>query len=153
MNTSGSSSLFYLYRKHPNFHHFPQTKSTCLTANTSLYTLTRVALTAGESLVSVYRVSVYPHPLARHLRKVAFLLNELGLSYETIYLDFQKKEQKSPEYLKVNPNGRIPALVDHKNNDFIVWYERSCSIFRTNIYAFLLIQGVLRYSLLSRRKV
>ena len=50
------------------------------------------------------------------------MLEELGLTYESIYLDFQKGEHKAAEYLKVNPNGRIPALVDHKNNNFTVWY-------------------------------
>ena len=54
-------------------------------------------------------------------RKVAFVLNELGLSYESIYLDFDKDEHKAPEHTKYNPNGRIPTLIDHKENDFAVW--------------------------------
>ena len=49
------------------------------------------------------------------------VLEELGLTYEPIYLDFSKNEHKSPEYTKFNPNGRIPTLIDHKNNDFAVW--------------------------------
>ena len=49
------------------------------------------------------------------------MLTELGLTYESIYLDFQKGEHKAPEFTKFNPNGRIPAIIDHKNNDFIVW--------------------------------
>ena len=50
------------------------------------------------------------------------MLTELGLTFEPIYLDFQKGEQKAPDYVtKYNPNGRIPAIVDHKNNDFILW--------------------------------
>ena len=56
-------------------------------------------------------------------RKIIFFLNELGLSYETIDLDFQKGEHKAPEYVKFNPNGRIPALIDHKNGDLVVWYD------------------------------
>ena len=50
------------------------------------------------------------------------VLEELSLSYETIYLDFNAGENKSPEFTsKYNPNGRIPVIVDHKNNDFILW--------------------------------
>lgn len=56
-----------------------------------------------------------------HNRKVAAVFEELGLTYESIYLDFGKGEHKAPEYTKYNPNGRIPAIVDHKNNDFTLW--------------------------------
>ena len=55
------------------------------------------------------------------VRKVAFVLEELGLTYETKYLDFQKGEQKASEYTKYNPNGRIPTLIDHANDDFVLW--------------------------------
>jgi Glutathione S-transferase, N-terminal domain len=54
-------------------------------------------------------------------RKVAIVLEELGLSYETIYLKFETAEHKAPEFTKYNPNGRIPAIIDHKNNDFVLW--------------------------------
>ena len=54
-------------------------------------------------------------------RKATILLEELGLTYEPVYLDFGKGEHKAPDYLKINPNGRIPAIIDHQNNDFIVW--------------------------------
>ena len=49
------------------------------------------------------------------------IFEELGLTYESIYLDFQKGEQKLPEHVKYNPNGRIPTIIDHKNNDFALW--------------------------------
>ena len=61
------------------------------------------------------------HLLIPVIRKAAIVLEELGLTYEPIYLTFEKGEHKAPDYLKINPNGRIPALVDHKNNDLVIW--------------------------------
>lgn len=58
----------------------------------------------------------------RRRRKVATILEELGLTYESIYLDFGKGEQKEERHTKYNPNGRIPTLIDHQNNDFTLWY-------------------------------
>lgn len=39
-------------------------------------------------------------------------LEELGLPYETHWIDITKGEQTSPEYLSINPNNKIPAIVD-----------------------------------------
>ena len=50
------------------------------------------------------------------------MLEELGLTYHSIYLDFSKGEQKALDHVKYNPNGRIPTLIDHQNGDFAVWY-------------------------------
>ena len=61
-------------------------------------------------------------PCRWHRRKVAHVLNELNLTYETVFLQFDKGEHKAPEFTKYNPNGRIPALIDHHNNDFVLWY-------------------------------
>jgi GST-like protein len=44
--------------------------------------------------------------------KISIALEEMGLPYEVRVIDFVKNEQKSDWYLKINPNGRIPALVD-----------------------------------------
>ncbi len=54
------------------------------------------------------------------------MLEELGLTYEPVYLDFRKGEQKAPAFTQYNPNGRIPAIIDHKNGDFVLW--ESCAI-------------------------
>lgn len=65
--------------------------------------------------------TLYSHKGGPNGWKVAFLLEELGLTYETIYFDFNSQEQKGPEHLKLNPNGRIPTLIDHQKKDFTLW--------------------------------
>ncbi|OSD08171.1 glutathione transferase Ure2p class [Trametes coccinea BRFM310] len=53
--------------------------------------------------------------------KVGIVLQELGLEYDVVPTNIQKGEHKQPEFLKLNPNGRVPALVDHSNGDFTIW--------------------------------
>ncbi|MVW75815.1 glutathione S-transferase family protein [Pseudomonas xionganensis] len=53
--------------------------------------------------------------------KVSIALEELQLPYSLHALSFDRKEQKSPAFLKINPNGRIPAIVDRDNDDFAVF--------------------------------
>jgi len=48
-----------------------------------------------------------------NVRKVLIALEELGLPYEIKWTDIKAGEQFEPEYLKLNPNGRVPAIVDH----------------------------------------
>jgi len=45
-------------------------------------------------------------------RKVSVMLEELGLPYNTHKVDISKGEQHQPEFLKISPNNRIPAIVD-----------------------------------------
>ena len=45
--------------------------------------------------------------------KVTVLLEELGLDYNIIPVDIMHGEQFEPEFLKISPNNRIPAVVDH----------------------------------------
>src|SRR5712692_11942441 len=45
-------------------------------------------------------------------QKVTFALSELGLEYEMVPVDLAKGEQRKPEFLAVNPFGRVPVLVD-----------------------------------------
>ncbi|MGH6785159.1 MAG: glutathione S-transferase N-terminal domain-containing protein, partial [Sphingomicrobium sp.] len=44
--------------------------------------------------------------------KVSIMLEETGLPYEPHLVDFGKDEQHSPEFLSLNPNGKIPAILD-----------------------------------------
>jgi len=53
--------------------------------------------------------------------KVSIALEELALPYQLHVLSFDQQEQKSADYLKINPNGRIPAIVDRDNDNFAVF--------------------------------
>jgi len=61
--------------------------------------------------------------------KVSIVLEELGLPYTVQALSFDKKEQKSEDFLKINPNGRIPAIVDRGNGDFAVFESGAILIY------------------------
>lgn len=50
-------------------------------------------------------------------RKVAIMLEEVGLPYETHVVDIGRGDQFAPEFLKISPNNKIPAIVDHDGPD------------------------------------
>jgi GST-like protein len=56
-------------------------------------------------------IRFYFHPTPNPA-KVALLLEEIGLPYETIPVDTSKGEQHLPAFRAVNPNGKVPAIVD-----------------------------------------
>jgi len=47
-------------------------------------------------------------------RKVSILLEELGVPYEVHSIDLSKDEQFAPEFIKISPNNKIPAIVDRE---------------------------------------
>lgn len=53
--------------------------------------------------------------------KASVMLEETGLSYETHILKLMENEQKEDWFLNINPNGRIPAIVDREMDDFKVF--------------------------------
>jgi glutathione S-transferase len=61
--------------------------------------------------------------------KVSITLEELDLPYTVHPIRLDKQEQKSEEYLKINPNGRIPAIVDRDNGDFPVFESGAIMIY------------------------
>jgi len=53
--------------------------------------------------------------------KVTVTLEELGLPYQVHAIDLSTGAQKEPWFAAINPNGRIPAIVDRGNDDFAVF--------------------------------
>ncbi len=53
--------------------------------------------------------------------KISIALEELALPYELHLLDLGRNEQKEPWFTAINPNGRIPAIVDRANDGFAVF--------------------------------
>jgi GST-like protein len=61
--------------------------------------------------------------------KVSIVLEELELQYTLHQLDLSVNEQKEPWFLAINPNGRIPAIVDRANNNFPVFESGAILIY------------------------
>lgn len=63
--------------------------------------------------------------------KVPMLLEELGIPYELIHVPFDKV--KEPEYLAINPNGRLPAIYD-PNTDITLWESGAILLYLVERY-------------------
>jgi glutathione S-transferase len=61
--------------------------------------------------------------------KASIALEELELPYQVRPIALSKNEQKQAWYLKLNPNGRIPTIVDHDNGDFAVFESGAILIY------------------------
>src|SRR6516164_3388509 len=67
---------------------------------------------AQEEAMKLYH---FPSP---NPQKVTFALHELGLECEIVPVDLSKGEQRTPQFLALNPFGRVPVLVD---GDVTLW--------------------------------
>lgn len=71
-------------------------------------------------------IQLHGNPRSGNTRKVRWALEELGQAYETNVLDLAKGEQRRADYLALNPNGKVPTLVDDGfilwESDAILWY-------------------------------
>jgi GST-like protein len=61
--------------------------------------------------------------------KISIALEEMGLPYDVHPLAFSKQEQKAEWYLTINPNGRIPAIVDRANDAFAIFESGAILIY------------------------
>lgn len=61
--------------------------------------------------------------------KASVMIEEIGIPYETHVLKLSDNDQKQDWFLKINPNGRIPAIVDRDNDDFAVFESGAIMIY------------------------
>ena len=57
-------------------------------------------------------LKLYDYPDCPYAQKVRVVLAEKELEYETVLVDLRKQEQRTPEFLRLNPLGKVPVLVD-----------------------------------------
>jgi len=62
-------------------------------------------------------------------RKISIALEEMGLAYEVHPIDLKSGAQKQPAFLAINPNGRIPAIVDRDEGGFAVFESGAILIY------------------------
>ncbi|HRW28864.1 MAG: glutathione S-transferase N-terminal domain-containing protein [Alphaproteobacteria bacterium] len=70
--------------------------------------------------------------------KITVMLEELGVPYTVHRLNLMENEQKQDWFLKICPNGRIPAIVDRENDDFAVFESGAIMIYLADKYGKLL---------------
>ncbi|HPF25831.1 MAG TPA: glutathione S-transferase N-terminal domain-containing protein [Steroidobacteraceae bacterium] len=76
-------------------------------------------------------IELYTHATPNG-HKVSILLEELGLPYELRLVDLLKSEQMTPAFLAINPNNKIPAIVDHQGPDgrpLVLWESGAILIY------------------------
>jgi len=62
-------------------------------------------------------------------QKITIALEEMKLPYDLIKINFNENQQKTPRFLKMNPNGRIPVIVDRDNDDFVLFESGAILIY------------------------
>ncbi len=76
-------------------------------------------------------IKIYGSPRSSAGR-VFWMLEELALPYERVSINMREKEHKSESYTKINPNGKIPCLVD---GTFTIWESAAINTYLADKYA------------------
>ena len=71
-------------------------------------------------------MKLYYDPITVNCRKVVAGLDLLGVEYEDVKIDYFAQGHKEPEYLAINPNGELPALVD---GDLKLWESNAILVY------------------------
>jgi glutathione S-transferase len=76
-------------------------------------------------------LTIYGSAMSSAKRSI-WLMEELGLPYEVIRLNMSEKEHKGEQYLALNPNGKVPALVD---GEFTIWESSAINVYLAEKHA------------------
>jgi glutathione S-transferase len=71
-------------------------------------------------------LKLYYHPFSPNARRPRIVARLLGLAIEEQLVDLTTGANRKPEYLAINPNGKVPALVD---GDFVLWESNAIDIY------------------------
>jgi glutathione S-transferase len=71
-------------------------------------------------------IQLYDHPISGNCYKVRLALNQLGIKYEKVNVDFFKGEQGKSEFVSLNPNKKIPVFID---GDFVLWESNAILLY------------------------
>ena len=63
-------------------------------------------------------IKLYDSKISPYARKVRLVAAELDIPLEKVAVDFQKGDPRTPEYLAMNPNGKVPVIDD---DGFVLW--------------------------------
>lgn len=74
---------------------------------------------------------LYGFPMSPNSRRAHLTLEEIGEPYEYVTVDLTQGEQKKPEYLALNPFGRVPTLVD---GGLVIWESHAIMQYLTAKY-------------------
>jgi glutathione S-transferase len=94
----------------------------------------RAGQTCGANIVSDNaqgKITIWGRPNSVNVQKVLWCLYELDLAYERIDAGMAFGRNREPEYLAMNPNGRVPTLVD---GDFVLWESNSIMRYLVRAY-------------------
>ena len=76
--------------------------------------------------MKLYNANFSPNAL-----RVRAVIHELGLTPEIVEIDLSKGENRTPGYLALNPNGKVPTLVD---GDVVIWESRAIDAYLASAY-------------------